>query len=203
MNQAVAQGTRRRMGDAANKLRGHGRSGLELAREVGNVTGRAGEGLWTGPASMSGCGVFRAGGVPGSRACRRSTRVIRRRRHRRRWNGSRNWRWGVWPTGATGWRRRRSFEGERVSSITIQKIVNDNGLGTRQDRWLELEKVSADKALELIGEHAAFREKPDPCFRERHVESAVPGVRLSADTFFVGSLKGVSKVIPAREDRGV
>ena len=33
-----------------------------------------------------------------------------------------------------------------------------------------------------------------PCFRERHVESAAPGELLSADTFFVGSLKGVGKV---------
>ena len=32
------------------------------------------------------------------------------------------------------------FGGRRVSSITIQKILNDNGLGTRQDRWLALER---------------------------------------------------------------
>ena len=32
-----------------------------------------------------------------------------------------------------------SLEGWRVSSITIQKILNDNGLGTRQDGWLALE----------------------------------------------------------------
>ena len=39
MKQAVAQGTRRRMGDAANELPGHCGNGPELAREVGNVTG--------------------------------------------------------------------------------------------------------------------------------------------------------------------
>jgi transposase InsO family protein len=33
-----------------------------------------------------------------------------------------------------------------------------------------------------------------PCFRERHVESSTPGELLSADAFFVGSLKGVGKV---------
>ena len=33
-------------------------------------------------------------------------------------------------------------------------------------------------------------EKLNPCFRERHVESVAPGERLSADPFFVGTLKG-------------
>ena len=87
-----------------------------------------------------------------------------------------------------------SLEGRRVSSVTIQKILNDHGLGTRYDRWLALEKANADKALEFSAEQAAFLEKLNPCFRERHVESAAPGELLSADTFFVGSLKGVGKV---------
>ena len=87
-----------------------------------------------------------------------------------------------------------SLEGRRVSSTTIQKILNDNGLGTRQDRWLALETANADKALELTAEQAAFLEQLNPCFRERHVQSAAPGELLSADTFFVRSLKGVGKV---------
>ena len=32
-----------------------------------------------------------------------------------------------------------SLEGRRVSSITIRKVLNDNGLGTRQDGWLAIE----------------------------------------------------------------
>lgn len=87
-----------------------------------------------------------------------------------------------------------SLEGIRVSSITIQKILNDNGLGTRYERWLALEAKHAEKAIEITAEQAAFLEKLNPCFRERHVESAAPGELLSADTFFVGSLKGVGKV---------
>ena len=47
---------------------------------------------------------------------------------------------------------------------------------------------------ELSAEQAVFLEKLNPCFRERHVESAAPGELLSADAFFVGSLKGVGKV---------
>jgi len=87
-----------------------------------------------------------------------------------------------------------ALEGIRVSSITIQKILNENGLGTRVDRWLALEQRNAEKAIEITPEQAAFLEKLNPCFRERHVESAAPGELLSADTFFVGTLKGVGKV---------
>ncbi len=87
-----------------------------------------------------------------------------------------------------------ALEGTRLSSITIQKILNENGLGTRVDRWLALEKANADKVIEITPEQAAFLEKLNPCFRERHVESGVPGELLSADTFFVGNLKGIGKV---------
>lgn len=87
-----------------------------------------------------------------------------------------------------------ALEGTRVSAITIQKILNDNGLGTKIERWLALEAKNAEKVIEITAEQAAFLEKLNPCFKERHVESAAPGELLSADTFFVGSLKGVGKV---------
>ena len=72
----------------------------------------------------------------GSAGCRRSTRAIRRPRRRRWWSGSRRWRSTIrstatavsrrcWRSGAAGCRRSPS-----------QKILNDNGLGTRVDRWL-------------------------------------------------------------------
>ena len=87
-----------------------------------------------------------------------------------------------------------SLEGMRVSAITIQKILNDHGLGTKYDRWLALERANADKAIEISAEQVAFLEKLNPCFKERHVESSTPGELLCADTFFVGSLKGIGKV---------
>lgn len=87
-----------------------------------------------------------------------------------------------------------SLEGRRVSAITIQKILNEAGLGSRYDRWLRLEERNAAKKIELSSEQAAFIEKLNPCFRERHVESGAPGELLCADTFFVGNLKGIGKV---------
>ena len=81
-----------------------------------------------------------------------------------------------------------------MSAITVQKILNDKGLGTRHERWLALERQNAEAAIELSPEQAAFLEKLNPCFRERHVESERPGQLLSADTFMVGSLKGIGRV---------
>lgn len=87
-----------------------------------------------------------------------------------------------------------ALEGRRVSAITIQKLLNDRGLGTRHERWLALERQNADQVIELTPEQAAFLEKLNPCFKERHVESERPGELLSAGTFLVGSLKGIGRV---------
>ena len=87
-----------------------------------------------------------------------------------------------------------ALEGRRVSAITVQKILNDKGLGSRHERWLAPERKTADRAIELSPEQAAFLEKLNPCFKERHVESERPGQLLSADTFMVGTLKGIGRV---------
>jgi transposase-like protein len=75
-----------------------------------------------------------------------------------------------------------ALEGRRLSAITIQKILNDKGLGTRHERWLALERTNAEQAIELTPEQAAFLEKLNPCFKGRHVESDRPGQLLSVDT---------------------
>ena len=87
-----------------------------------------------------------------------------------------------------------ALEGRRVSAITIQKILNDKGLGTRHERWLALERRNAEEPIELSPEQVAFLERLNPCFRERHVESSRPGELLSADTLMVGTLKGIGRV---------
>ena len=87
-----------------------------------------------------------------------------------------------------------ALEGRRVSAITVQKILNDRELGTRQQRWLALERQNADQVIELTPEQVKFLEKLNPCFRERHIESSRPGELLSADTFMVGTLKGLGRV---------
>jgi len=68
-----------------------------------------------------------------------------------------------------------ALEGRRLSAITIQKILNDKGLGIRHERWLALERSHAGQVIELSPEQAAFLEKLNPCFKERRVESERPG----------------------------
>jgi transposase InsO family protein len=87
-----------------------------------------------------------------------------------------------------------ALEGRRVSAITIQKILNERELGTREQRWLGLETKTASEPVALSAEQIAFLEKLNPCFRERHIESERPGELLSADTFMVGTLKGIGRV---------
>jgi transposase InsO family protein len=87
-----------------------------------------------------------------------------------------------------------ALEGKRVSAITIQKLLNERALGNREQRWLALETKTASEPIELSAEQVAFLEKLNPCFRERHVESERPGELLSADTFMVGTLKGIGRV---------
>jgi transposase InsO family protein len=87
-----------------------------------------------------------------------------------------------------------SLEGPYVSNVTIQKILIDHGLGSRYDRWMALEKKSAEDGIDLSAEQVAYIERLNPSFRERHVESSGPGELLSQDTFFVGTLKGVGRV---------
>jgi hypothetical protein len=58
-----------------------------------------------------------------------------------------------------------ALDGRRRSAITIQKILNEKGLGTRHERWLALERQNAEQAIELSLEQAAFLEKPNPCFK--------------------------------------
>lgn len=86
------------------------------------------------------------------------------------------------------------LEGTDISGVTIQKILNEHELGTRQQRWLALERKHAEEGLELSPEQVAYLEKQNPAFRERHVESSKPGELLSQDTFYVGHLKGVGRV---------
>src|ERR687890_70312 len=95
-----------------------------------------------------------------------------------------------------------ALEGRRLSAITIQKILNDKGLGTRHERWLALERQNAERVIELSPEQAAFLEQLNPCFKERHVESGRPGELLSADTFMVGTLKGIGRVHLHARGRG-
>jgi hypothetical protein len=64
-----------------------------------------------------------------------------------------------------------ALEGRRPSTITVLKILDDEGVGTLLEHGLALERQAAGAAIEPSAEQAAFQERPDPCSRERQVES--------------------------------
>lgn len=84
--------------------------------------------------------------------------------------------------------------GVSVSSPTIQNILIKHGMASKFDRLLKLEERAASEPIELSVEQLVAIEKANPCFKERHVESARPGELLCQDTFLVGVFKGVGKV---------
>lgn len=87
------------------------------------------------------------------------------------------------------------LEGTNISAPTIQRLLNDNGMSTRYERWLKLEAKHAEEGLELTAEQMQFLEKQNPAFRERHVESSRPGALLSQDSYTVGRIKGVGRIL--------
>lgn len=86
------------------------------------------------------------------------------------------------------------LDGIRLSSVTIQKLLNERKLGSRFERWLALEVKAAKEGQELSPLQQAYLEKLNPQYKERHVESNAPGELLCQDTFFVGHFKGIGKV---------
>lgn len=86
------------------------------------------------------------------------------------------------------------LEGVSVSSPTVQDILIKNGLGTRYERTMELERRHLEEGLALNKEQETLLERFNPCYRERHVESSLPGELLSQDVYHVGTIKGVGPV---------
>ncbi len=87
-----------------------------------------------------------------------------------------------------------SNEGYRLSSVTVQKILNSVGLGTRRDRWLALEDRYRQSGLEPTAEQIEFLEHHNPAFRDRGLECAEPGALMHADTMLVANSKALGRI---------
>ncbi len=85
-------------------------------------------------------------------------------------------------------------EGVSLSSVTIQKILNENGIGTRRERAAALEEALRAEGFAPSAEQVSFLEKMNPCFRERASESKAPGKKMAADTIFLGKVTGLGKI---------
>ena len=86
------------------------------------------------------------------------------------------------------------LRGVQVSSGGVRGVWIHNGLKTRHERLLRLEKTVRESDFELTEEQILLLERFDPEYRERQIEVKKTGELVAADTFFVGTLKGVGKV---------
>jgi transposase InsO family protein len=86
------------------------------------------------------------------------------------------------------------LKGFQVSAGGVRGVWMRNGLLTKHERLLRLEKATAERKIELTDEQIRLLERFSPEFRERHIEAPHTGSLVAVDTFFVGVLKGVGKI---------
>jgi transposase InsO family protein len=96
--------------------------------------------------------------------------------------------------GATRVEQELRLKGIQVSSGGVRGVWQRNGLLTKHERLLRLEKATAERKIELTEEQTMLLERFSPEFRERHIEAPHTGALVAVDTFFVGTLKGVGKL---------
>lgn len=87
-----------------------------------------------------------------------------------------------------------TLKGVQVSSGGVRGVWSRQGLLTKHERLLRLERSTAERKIELSDEQVRLLERFSPEFRERHIEAPHTGALVAVDTFFVGALKGVGKV---------
>lgn len=85
------------------------------------------------------------------------------------------------------------LKGVRVSSGGVRGVWGRHNLSTKIERFLNLEKTSQTRRIELSDDQVRMLERFSPEFRERHISVEKTGEMLCVDTFFVGSFKGVGK----------
>ncbi len=85
----------------------------------------------------------------------------------------------------------------RVSPFQVpqfKKILTKNDLGTQYQRALKLQEKWFTEKITLTDEQISFIEKINPCFREKHIESTIPGGLLVHDIFSLGTYKDIGDI---------
>lgn len=96
--------------------------------------------------------------------------------------------------GATRVEQELRMRGLQVSSGGVRGVWMRNGLLTKHERLLRLEKQTAERKISLSEEQVRLLERFSPEFRERHIEAPHTGSLVAVDTFHVGTLKGIGKI---------
>jgi hypothetical protein len=74
-----------------------------------------------------------------------------------------------------------------VSAGDIRGVWQRQGLLTKHEQLLRLEKANAERRIQLTEEQTKLLERFSPEFGEPHIEAPHSGSLLAVDTFFVGT----------------
>jgi transposase len=101
----------------------------------------------------------------------------------------------LFPFGCHGISYKLQEEGIRVSSVSVQKILNAHKLGTAQARYKALEKkIIETSEYVLNGEQKEFLSKHNPVLLEGYRKIQIPGDLITVFSFFLGQLPWLGKV---------
>lgn len=92
-------------------------------------------------------------------------------------------------------RQQLALQNIQVSSSGVRGVWSRHDLLTREQRLLRLETTVRERKLQLSEEQIRLLERFSPEFRERHIQTRFTGDLVAVDTFFVGTLKGVGKIL--------
>ncbi len=87
------------------------------------------------------------------------------------------------------------LKGIQVSSGGVRGGWSRHDLITKHERLVRLEETARKRKFNLTDEQIQALERFSPEFRQRHIEVLYTGDLVAVDTFFVGTLKGVGKVV--------
>jgi hypothetical protein len=101
----------------------------------------------------------------------------------------------LFPFGCHGISYKLLEEGIRVSSVSVQKILNAHKLGTAVDRYKALEKkILGTREYIPNAEQKEFVGKHNPVLLEIHRKIQAPGDLITVFSYFLGQLPWLGKV---------
>lgn len=101
----------------------------------------------------------------------------------------------LFPFGCHGISYKLQEEGIRVSSVSVQKILNAHKLGTAKARYKALEKKILETGEYILNvEQKEFLSKYNPVLLERHRKVQAPGDLITIFSCFLGQLPWLGKV---------
>ena len=101
----------------------------------------------------------------------------------------------LFPFGCHGISYKLLEEGIRISSVSVQKILNAHKLGTGEARYKALEKkILQTNEYVLNAEQKEFVGKHNPVLLEMHRKIQIPGDLITVFSYFLGQLPWLGKV---------